>query len=57
MLDVMPIDGGIGGEDNGLALGGADKRAYDHHVQDGVSDGIKKWETKTREAREQLKFH
>ena len=40
-----------------LALGGADKRAYDHHVQDGVGDGIKKWETKTREAGEQPKFH
>ena len=30
-----------------LELGGADKRAYDHHVQDGVEEGIKKWETKT----------
>ena len=40
-----------------LALGGADKRAYDHHVQDGVGEGIKKWETKTREAGEQPKFH
>jgi NADH-quinone oxidoreductase subunit I len=40
-----------------LALGGADKRAYDHHVQDGVGEGIKKWETKTREAGEQAKFH
>ena len=40
-----------------LELGGADKRAYDHHVQDGVEEGIKKWETKTREAGEQPGFH
>ena len=40
-----------------LELGGADKRAYTHHVQDGVGEGIKKWETKTREAGEQPKFH
>ena len=40
-----------------LALGGADRRAYDHHVQDGVTEGVKKWEIKTREAGEQPKFH
>jgi len=40
-----------------LALGGADKRAYDHHVQDGVGEGIKKWENKIREAGAQPKFH
>ena len=40
-----------------LELGGADKRAYNHHVQDGVEEGIKKWETKTREAGEQPGFH
>ncbi|HJN82101.1 MAG TPA: 4Fe-4S binding protein, partial [Verrucomicrobiota bacterium] len=40
-----------------LALGGADKRAYNHHVQCDVDEGIKKWETKTREAGEQPAFH
>ncbi|HJN90008.1 MAG TPA: NADH-quinone oxidoreductase subunit I [Verrucomicrobiota bacterium] len=40
-----------------LELGGADKRAYNHHVQCGVDEGIKKWETKTREADEQPAFH
>ncbi len=40
-----------------LELGGADKRAYNHRVQCGVDEGIKKWETKTREADEQPAFH
>ena len=40
-----------------LALGGADQRAYTHHEQDGVTEGVKKWEIKTREAGEQPKFH
>ena len=40
-----------------LALCGADQRAYTHNAQDGVVEGVKKWETKTREAGEQPKFH
>ena len=40
-----------------LSLGGADERAYDHHVQDGVDEGIKKWEKKTEDAKNQPAFH
>ena len=40
-----------------LSLGGADQRAYDHHVQDGVDEGIKKWEKKTEDAKNQPAFH
>ena len=40
-----------------LSLGGLDQRAYDHHVQEGVDEGIKKWEKKTEDAKNQPAFH
>ena len=40
-----------------LSLGGLDQRAYDHHVQEGVDEGIKKWEKKTQDAKNQAEFH
>ena len=40
-----------------LSLGGLDQRAYDHHVQEGVDGGIKKWEKKTQDAKNQAEFH
>ena len=40
-----------------LSLGGGDQRAYDHHVQEGVDEGIKKWEKKTQDAKNQAEFH
>ena len=40
-----------------LAMGGADTNAYRHHTQEGVNEGIKKWEGKTEEARAQPPFH
>ncbi len=40
-----------------LSLGGLDQRAYDHHVQEGVDAGIKKWEKKTQDAKNQAEFH
>ena len=40
-----------------LSLGGEDQHAYDHHVQDGVKEGIKKWEKKTQDAKEQPAFN
>ena len=40
-----------------LSLGGLDQSAYDHHVQEGVDEGIKKWEKKTQDAKNQAEFH
>ena len=40
-----------------LSLGGLDQRAYDHHVQEGVDEGVKKWEKKTQDAKNQAEFH
>ena len=40
-----------------LSLGGLDQRAYNHHVQEGVDEGIKKWEKKTQDAKNQAEFH
>ena len=40
-----------------LSLGGLDQRAYNHHVQEGVDEGIKKWEKKTEDAKNQPAFH
>ena len=44
-------------KDKLLSLGGLDQRAYDHHVQEGVDEGIKKWEKKTEDAKNQPAFH
>ena len=44
-------------KDKLLSLGGLDQRAYDHHVQEGVDEGIKKWEQKTQDAKNQAEFH
>ena len=44
-------------KDKLLSLGGLDQRAYDHHVQEGVDEGIKKWEKKTQDAKNQAEFH